>query len=182
MIMVSINIQGNVKISDGNRGNGKVHVDQTKSNIRPTKKNMEQQSDQTELAIPEHLVFESVQCFDKVYTDLTLRLPVQSSKGMNYVFLIYSYDTNTILIHPLKNQTATAIYGSYTILFKRLTDLGFKPSVHWLDNEARYQILEFNKKQMVYIFNLHHHIFIIEILQNVQSEHSKSITFQDFIP
>jgi hypothetical protein len=51
------------------------------------------------------------------YTDQTGQLPVPSSRGMQYLFVFYSYDTNTIRMEPMKNRTA----GEILEVFKRCT-------------------------------------------------------------
>ena len=39
----------------------------------------------------------------RAYIDLTGRFPHKSSRGNSYIFLMYDYETNSILIEPLKN-------------------------------------------------------------------------------
>jgi hypothetical protein len=38
----------------------------------------------------------------KSYSDQTGRFPIQSSRGYQYVFILYEYDSNAILSKPLK--------------------------------------------------------------------------------
>jgi hypothetical protein len=38
----------------------------------------------------------------KLYSDQTGKFPVQSSRGYNYVMVLYGYDSNAILSKPLK--------------------------------------------------------------------------------
>ena len=35
--------------------------------------------------------------------DLTGRFPIQSNRGANYIFVLYDYDSNAILVRPLRN-------------------------------------------------------------------------------
>jgi hypothetical protein len=44
-----------------------------------------------------------------VYLDQTGRLPQPSSSGNNYLLVAYDYDSNAILMHPIKNRTAEAL-------------------------------------------------------------------------
>ena len=38
----------------------------------------------------------------KIATDLTGKLPVTSNRGNKYLFVLYNYDRNFILIRPMK--------------------------------------------------------------------------------
>ena len=49
------------------------------------------------------MVFGTIETIGKVYTDQTGRFPVTSSKGTKYIFVLYSYDTNAILMEPLRD-------------------------------------------------------------------------------
>ena len=42
-------------------------------------------------------------------SDLTGRFPVMSSRGHNYIFVAYHYDTNYIAVRPLKNRSAAEL-------------------------------------------------------------------------
>ena len=45
--------------------------------------------------------------------DLTGRFPHTSSRGNTYIFLMYDYDTNAILLEPIKNRQAKTITTAY---------------------------------------------------------------------
>ena len=90
----------------------------------------------------------------KVYSDQTGRFPYRSSNGMQYCFVLYSYDTNAILVEPLKNRTAQELLKAYSKIITYLSDRGYKPNMHFLDNEApdilqRYNIQQKIKYQLV---------------------------------
>lgn len=55
-----------------------------------------------------------------VYTDLTDRFPIQSSKGNNYILVAYHPDANVILVEPLINQTALQITKAWQKINDRL--------------------------------------------------------------
>eukprot|EP00957_Ditylum_brightwellii_P147780 11254080-Ditylum_brightwellii.AAC.1 len=40
---------------------------------------------------------------NKIYTDLTGRFPHHSSKGCQYIFVLYEYDGNIIMVELIKN-------------------------------------------------------------------------------
>lgn len=46
------------------------------------------------------------------FIDLTGRFPYRSSRGYQYLLLLYDYDSNAILVEPLKNRTANSIIKS----------------------------------------------------------------------
>jgi hypothetical protein len=70
-----------------------------------------------------------------IYTDQTGQLPVPSSRGMQYLFVFYSYDTNTIRMEPMKNRTAGEILAAFKRCTAELVQAGFKPQLHRLDNK-----------------------------------------------
>ena len=43
------------------------------------------------------------------YQDLTGRFPMQSTQGNEYIFIRYHYDSNCIIAHPVKHQTAQVL-------------------------------------------------------------------------
>ena len=51
-----------------------------------------------------HPLVNSNQPQQKAYIDLTGRFPRRSSRGNTHVFLMYDYDSNAILIEPLKTR------------------------------------------------------------------------------
>lgn len=77
----------------------------------------------------------------KIYTDQTGRLPVPSSQGMNYIFVMYVYDPNYIHMEPMKNRSAGEILAAFQRSNAIFTKAGFKAKLHRLDNECS-QILK----------------------------------------
>ena len=41
----------------------------------------------------------------RIATDLTRRFPLKSNRGNKYLFILYNYDRNIILVRPMKNRT-----------------------------------------------------------------------------
>ena len=70
------------------------------------------------------------------YSDLTGQFPIQSNCGANYIFVLYEYDSNSILVHPLCNRSAHKIKHIFTGLYDYLVTRGLQPHLHTLDNEA----------------------------------------------
>jgi hypothetical protein len=71
-----------------------VHMNQRSQNIRSTAKapSEEQQPPDTDLGTKTHLVYAVVLDQGQLYTDLTGKFPVRSSKGNSYVMVCYIYD------------------------------------------------------------------------------------------
>lgn len=72
----------------------------------------------------------------KAYTDLTGRFPFQSSRGNNYLFILYDYDANAILAEPIKNRNVSTIKQAWTKIHSRLKMSGNKPELYIMDNEC----------------------------------------------
>ena len=87
----------------------------------------------------DHLVSPSVIEFDKlnamISTDQPGRFPFTSTRGMNYIFLLYNHDSNAILIHPIKSRQAHHLVEGYDACYAKLQTAGITPVLHKLDNE-----------------------------------------------
>jgi hypothetical protein len=86
-----------------------VHMNQRRQNIRSTSKaSIEtQQSPDTDLVTKNHLVYAVVADQGRLYTDLTGKFPVRSSKGNYNAMLCYIYDCNYIKVVPMKSRSAS---------------------------------------------------------------------------
>ena len=124
----------------------KGHLDQTRKNIRSTKK--EQDDTETEQEIfPMQLttgenttanfcyttIFEPT---GKVYSDQTGNFQYVSSKGNNSLVIMYDYDSNAILAEPISNRKAATILSATKKLHDILRRKGHGPQLHILDNEC----------------------------------------------
>jgi hypothetical protein len=72
----------------------------------------------------------------QLYTDLTGKFPVRSSKGNSYVMVCYVYDYNYVNVIPMKSRSASEWLKAYDTVHQELTVKGFKPKLQTLDNEA----------------------------------------------
>jgi hypothetical protein len=128
----------------------KGHMDRTRKNARSTKiaptfePRLEEQQNIDDLFPKQetrsHGIFVEVITADattgKVYTDLTGRFPVMSLRGMQYIFVLYDYDSNAILVEPMKSRSDADMEKAYNKLYDYLTDRGLKPKFNVMDNEA----------------------------------------------
>ena len=70
------------------------------------------------------------------YTDLTGRFPHKSSRGHQYLLVLYDYDSNAILAAPLKSRQAQEITKTWNNLHTKLTRHGHITKHYILDNEC----------------------------------------------
>ena len=71
-----------------------------------------------------------------IYSDITGKFPYPSSKGNQYIMVMYDWDSNAILGEPMKNRTKEEIVRAIQQLYKYLKSRGISPKLHILDNEA----------------------------------------------
>jgi hypothetical protein len=114
------------------------HMNQRRQNIRPTSKAPfeKQTTPDTYLGTKTHLVYTVVVDQGQLYTDLTGKFPLRSSKGNSYVMVCYVYDCNYVKVIPMKSRSASEWVKAYDSIHQDLTIKGFKPKLQTLDNEA----------------------------------------------
>ena len=121
------------------------HLDQQQKNIQSMKS---QDDDQDSMHSPSpldkglhtHALYAATISYNqptgKLYTNLTGRFPVQSSRGHKYILVAYNFDSNSIHVCPLKSCNDSDTIKAYEEIYSMLTQRGLKPQLHWLDNEA----------------------------------------------
>jgi hypothetical protein len=82
----------------------------------------------------------------KSYSDQTVKFPIQSSRGYNYVMILYDYDSNVILSKPLKTRQASKLTTAWSSLREQLQTNGYAPELHILDNECSDELKRAFKK------------------------------------
>ena len=70
----------------------------------------------------------------RVSSDQTGILPQPSSKGNNYVFVLYNYSSNSIHTVAMKSRKAKCILEAYQTVFDRLKRAGLCPRLAHLNN------------------------------------------------
>ena len=73
---------------------------------------------------------------EKIYSDITGKLPVQSEKGNNYILVAYHYDANNISTTPLKNITGPCILNGITKIHDKLINWGLTSKLLIMDSEV----------------------------------------------
>ena len=132
------------------------HLDQQRKNIQSTKVQQDDRETMASLAPLEngrhtHAMYAATICYNeptgKLYSDLTGRFPVQSSRGNKYILVAYNFDSNSIHVKPLKSRHDHDTIKAYDKIYTMLTSHGLKPQLHWLDNEASTSLKNFVTKE-----------------------------------
>jgi hypothetical protein len=114
------------------------HMNQRRQNIRSTSKASiaEVPPTDTDLGTKIHLVYDVLVDQGQLYTDLTGKFPVRSSKGNSYFMVCYVYDCNYVKFIRIKSRSTSEWVKAYDHIHRELTVKGFKPKLQTLDNEA----------------------------------------------
>ena len=72
----------------------------------------------------------------KAYMDLTGQFPHMSSRGNKYLVVVYDYDSNAIVMEPIKSRQAKEIFNAFKACESRLPQNTLQPKLYILDNEC----------------------------------------------
>jgi hypothetical protein len=81
-----------------------------------------------------------------VYHDLMGLFPFMSYNGSICFFILYHYESNSILAAPIAGLDNVSIFNAYKQQFELLTSKGFKPKLNTMDNQATKHIKTFLTK------------------------------------
>jgi hypothetical protein len=155
------------------------HMNQRRQNIRFTPKShiADSPATDTDLVSRTHLVYAVVVNQGQLYTDLTRKFPVISSKGNSYVMACYVYDCNYVKFIPLKSRSASEWVKAYDTIHQELTGKGFKPRLQAQDNEASTALKIFSRP-MTLIINCSRLTVIAATPRNAPSGLSRNTLWQ----
>jgi hypothetical protein len=156
------------------------HMNQRRQNIRSTSKTpiADAPTADTDLGTKTHLVYAVLVDKGQLYTDLTGKFLVRSSKGNSYVMVCYVYDCKYVKVIPMKSRSASEWVKAYDTIHQELTVKGFKPKLQTLDNEASAALKIFSPP-MIWITNWCRLTAIAAMPLNEPYEISKSTLWQD---
>ena len=77
------------------------------------------------------------------------KISVTSSRVHRYMFIVYDYNTNTILLETIKNIIGPEIVKLYEKSHKHIVDREVHTTIHWLDSESSRVLKEFKKTERV---------------------------------
>ena len=69
-------------------------------------------------------------------TDQTGKLPYRSKRGHKYIFVLYNYDSNSILVRAMKSREDAEFLRVHDEVIEYLKARGLQPIIQRLDNEA----------------------------------------------
>ncbi|KAL7549470.1 hypothetical protein ACHAWF_012740 [Thalassiosira exigua] len=95
------------------------------------------------------LVFDTMRFNGTAYTDLTGHFPFTSARGNRYLFFLYTYDGNAILMETMKSRADNEMKRVYEKTYQRFEKRGIKPQFNIMDNEASNMICEWMEKENV---------------------------------
>jgi hypothetical protein len=128
------------------------HMNQRRQNIRSTSKTpiVNQPTPDTDFGTKTYLVYAVIVDQGQLYTDLTGKFPVRSSKGNSYVMVCYVYDCTYVKVTPMKSRSASEWVKAYDTIHQELTVKGFKPKLQTLNNEASAALKNFTANDVDY--------------------------------
>ena len=83
----------------------------------------------------------------RAFMDLTGRFPHWSTRGNEYILVVYDYDSNVILDTPLENRQAATIISAWHLLHDKLHRAGVSLITWILDNEVSQDLKTFMTKK-----------------------------------
>ena len=85
----------------------------------------------------------------QIHSDQTGKFVVASSSGNNYVLVVYDYDSNAILVEPMRSRTGPCILAAFKVIHARLVAAGLRPQFQRLDNECSAPLKAFMKDETI---------------------------------
>jgi hypothetical protein len=85
----------------------------------------------------------------QVYTDQSGKIFVTSASGMNYIFLLYDYDSNLVWAIPIPSRSKLQLLQAYKTAFALLQSRGLKPQLQRIDNECSKILKAYMAEQQV---------------------------------
>ena len=85
----------------------------------------------------------------QIHSDQTGKFVVASSAGNNYVMVVYDYDSNSILVEPMRSRTGPCILAAFQVIHVRLVTAGLRPMLQRLDNECSAALKTFLRDEQI---------------------------------
>ena len=118
----------------------KGHIYQTKNNLKSTKtqelKNPEKEPMKPLVQRTNTFFAKIIEHKRQIATDLKVKSPVTSNRGNKYLFVLYDYDSNYILIRPMKSRADIEFIRVFTYLHEHLLTRGINPAYMQIYNKA----------------------------------------------
>ena len=121
----------------------KGHLKQQRQNVRSTQNYLTDYVPPTITEKTHNIFAATIDCRSEIFTDATGPFPVISSLGNKYVLVLYEYDSNYIMVQPIKDRKKATTITAYKKQLNILKRCGLKPKLQKLDNEASQDLLEY---------------------------------------
>ena len=136
----------------------KGHLNQSRKNVRSTKKTQEFEQANNVKALRgkkiNDVYFKVYEARETIFTDQTGQFPTRSQRGNKYIMVLVEIDSNAILVEPMKNRTDAEMIKTYDKIITRLQRAGCKPKKHVLDNEISENMKNHIKDQYKFTIEL----------------------------
>ncbi len=86
-----------------------------------------------------------------MYTDITGAFPVHSFKSMQYIYVLYVYDLNAIIVHAMPSRTDASMVTAFTEVITILKTKGYHPALNVMDNECSAAVKKYIKYEKISI-------------------------------
>jgi hypothetical protein len=112
-----------------------------------------------------------------MYTDITGAFLVQLFKSMQYIFVVYVYDLNAIIVCTMPYHTDASMVTAFTKVITILKAGGYQPALNVMDNECSATVKNISSLRTS-TSNSFPHTTIVSMPQNVPSQLSRSTSLQ----
>ena len=115
----------------------KGHMNQTRQNVRLTKRKSFEETDTTKLRGKKKrdVYIKIYDMKETIYSNQTGRFPKTSQRGNKYIMVMVEVDSSAIVVEPMKPRTDEEMKRVYRALMTRLKRAGVVPKKHVLDNK-----------------------------------------------
>jgi hypothetical protein len=84
-----------------------------------------------------------------MYTDITGAFPVRSFKSRQYIFVVYIYDLNAIIVRAMPSRTDAAMVKAFNEVISTLKIGGYTPTLNVMDNKCSAAVEAYIKSERI---------------------------------
>ena len=84
-----------------------------------------------------------------MYTNITGVFLVRSFKSMQYIFVVYVYDLNAIIVRAMPSRTDAAMVTAFNEVISTLKSDGYTPTLNVMDNECVSTVKKYIKLEKI---------------------------------
>jgi hypothetical protein len=127
----------------------KGHINQIHQNIQSTQPAVVEPTPDSDMVQEDkcNFIYASIMERNQIYTDLKGRFPTTSLSGNTYILILYDYDSNSVLLAPMKNRGDKDMVRAFDLFIQSFIIRGLKTSLQRLDNNASLALRNYLTKQ-----------------------------------